>query len=190
MGRRCVTKAQGEREEPWRGRRKVAERLLALDGDTRLERALVRWRLQDGSRTLLWTAVCDLRGRTRRNAKALWAQRYYQGQVVAAAGDDRLVELARGLGARRAAAQQRRRVEGREADDLEAQQVGGAGKRGVRAAIDADAAGGLAGAPPSRGERREQGTGEAMAIDAQSARADGGYGEARLPIDPSPLGDG
>ena len=69
-------------------------------------------------------------------------------------------------------------------------QVGRAGKRGVRAAIDADAAGGLAGAPPPRGERMGQGTGEAMATDAQSARADGGYGEARLPIDPSPLGDG
>ena len=104
--------------------------------------------------------------------------------------DGRLVALARELGARRVAAQKRRRAAGCEADDSEAQQVGGAGKRGVRAAIDTDAAGGLAGAPPPRGERMGQGMGEAMAIDAQSARADGGYGEARLPIDPSPLGDG
>ena len=35
-----------------------------------------------------------------------------------------------------------------------------------------------------------QGGGEAMAVDAQSARADGGIGEARLSIDMSLFGDG
>ena len=37
---------------------------------------------------------------------------------------------------------------------------------------------------------RREGQGEAMAVDAQSARADGGFGEARLPVSESPFGDG
>ena len=109
------------------------------------------------------------------------------------------MELARELGARRAAAQQRRRTEGREAAGRAGQQVGHV-EQGVRAPADTGGAGGPASTPPPRGGYRVStssreprtglGEGEAMAVGAQSARADGGYGEARLPINPSPFGDG
>ena len=64
LGRRCVTKEQGARESerPWQGRERQVLHVLALDGDGRLERALVRLRLADGSRFTAWVAAVTFGG--------------------------------------------------------------------------------------------------------------------------------
>ena len=93
------------------------------------------------------------------------------------------------------AAQKRCRDEAAGTDDT----LGGRRREGDirRGNVDAAAGGG---SPPAgraaqvgrKGARfnRREGQGEAMAVDAQSARADGGFGEARLPVSGSPFGDG
>ena len=154
--------------------------LIALDGGARLERALIRWRYEDGSRMVAWTAASDLRGRMRRNAQARWATRGHQRRGGEPPCDGRRVSLARELGARRVAAMKRRRENGGESADRVGRQAGLMSRQGVEAVPGTGIDGGFAG----------QGGGEAMAVDAQSARADGGFGEARLPIDLSLFGDG
>ena len=91
--------------------------VLALDGDERLERALVRLRLADGSHFMAWVAAGDLRGRQRRNARARWALRVHAGRAAADGSDSQLLELARELGRRRVAAQKRCRNEAAGTDD-------------------------------------------------------------------------
>ena len=197
LGRRCVTKEQGARESerPWQGRERRVLHVLALDGDGRLERALVRLRLADGSRFTAWVAAGDLRGRQRRNARARWALRVHTGRAAADSGDGQRLELARELGRRRVAALKRRREETDGADDTLGERRRGydtrQGDMGAAAGGGSPYAGRKAqmGRKSARLDRRE-GQGEAMAVDAQSARADGGFGEARLPVSGSPFGDG
>ena len=88
-----------------------------VDGGGRLERALVRLRLADGSRFTAWVAASDLRGRQRRNARARWALRVHAGRAAAGSGDGQRLELARELGRRRVAALKRRREETDGADN-------------------------------------------------------------------------
>ena len=84
------------------------------------------------------------------------------------------------VGARRVVAMKRRREDEGEAADRAGRHAGLTSRQGAEAMFSMGIGGGSAG----------QGGGEAMAVDAQSARADGGFGEARLPIDLSLFGDG